>query len=110
MILAGDSPLAFGGMATMRVLIILIAVVVLLAFVGWISFSRGPDRSSINVESQEIKEDTQEMLEAGNRAIDRARESIDGSDVDEDDQAGEEDVDARGSDPPTPVSAPVGRP
>jgi hypothetical protein len=75
----------------MRVLIVLIAVVLLLAFVGRISFSSGPGRSSINFEKEEIREDTQEMLEAGDQVIDRVRGSVGDSDAvdDRDDRIGD---------------------
>jgi ABC-type Na+ efflux pump permease subunit len=85
----------------MRAIILLLAVVVLLAFIGWLTVSTGPDRASINLEKQEIKEDTREMLEAGDKAIDRARESVDQSDVDDDAEAESDDVDVRTSESAT---------
>ena len=68
----------------MRGLILLLAVVLLLALVGWISFSAGPDRASINLEKQEIKQDTREILDAGEQAIDQAREEVNHTEPDAD--------------------------
>ena len=85
----------------MRAIILLLAVVVLLVFIGWLTVSSGPDRASINIEKQEIKEDTREMLEAGDKAIERARQSVDQSDVDDDAEAESSDVDVRTSESAT---------
>jgi hypothetical protein len=63
----------------MRVLIVLVALAILLALIGWITVNNEPNRSSINIEKEEIQEDTREMLEAGNDLIDRARGSVDDS-------------------------------
>jgi hypothetical protein len=61
----------------MRGILILILVVVVLAVVGWISFNRDGDRASINLETQEIREDTQKAIDSGAELLKRAGEKID---------------------------------
>jgi hypothetical protein len=48
-----------------RTLVGFAVVILLLALVGWITFSSGSDRSSINLETEVIKEDTREIIESG---------------------------------------------
>jgi hypothetical protein len=60
----------------MRTLIIVIAVVVVLVLVGWVSFSHGPNRSSINVETNKIEKDAQSMVESGSQMLDNAKQSV----------------------------------
>lgn len=60
----------------MRVLILLAAIVLVLALVGWISFSKGPDRASINIESDRIRQDTKQVLESGGQMLHRAGDKV----------------------------------
>jgi hypothetical protein len=60
----------------MRALLILIIVIALLAFAGWLTFSSGPGRSSVNIETNEIREDMQEMVRSGAKILDRAEDEI----------------------------------
>jgi hypothetical protein len=59
----------------MRALILLAAVLLILALVGWLTFSRDDGRTSINLETQEIRQDTKELLESGSQALQRAGEA-----------------------------------
>jgi hypothetical protein len=59
----------------MRALILLVAIVVVLALLGWVTFNRGDGRASINLETQEIREDTRQVLQSGSEALDRAGET-----------------------------------
>lgn len=61
----------------MRALIFLAVVVVILAFAGWISFSKSAGRSSINIETQQIKQDTDRAVESGSNLLRRAGEAVD---------------------------------
>ena len=61
----------------MRGLIVLALVILLLVFVGWITFDRQPGRSSINLETEEIKEDTQEALDSGARLLENTGDAMD---------------------------------
>jgi hypothetical protein len=59
-----------------RVLLILAAVLLLFAVVGWITFHSEPGRSSINLETDEIREDTGEMMRSGSKLLRNAEEEI----------------------------------
>jgi hypothetical protein len=61
---------------TMRALILLAAIVLILALVGWISFSKGPDRASINIESDRIRQDTKQVLESSAKALHKAGDKV----------------------------------
>ena len=61
----------------MRLLVLLIALVVILAFLGWLTFSPGTERSSINIETQEIREDTRELLDSGAKILGQDEKEID---------------------------------
>jgi hypothetical protein len=60
----------------MRTLIILAAVVILLALVGWLTFNNEPGRASINLETDEIREDTGEVMRSGSELLRDAEEEI----------------------------------
>jgi hypothetical protein len=63
----------------MRALIVLVVVLLLLALAGWITFNSGPDRSSINLETNEIKEDTHDAIQSGADLLDEVGNEIDPS-------------------------------
>jgi len=60
----------------MRALILLVAIVLVLALVGWISFSKGPDRASVNIESERIRQDTKQVMESGAQVLHKAGDKI----------------------------------
>jgi hypothetical protein len=60
----------------MRALLIVLAVVLIFALVGWISFSKGPDRASINVESEKIRQDTKQAMESGAELLHKAGDKV----------------------------------
>ena len=47
-----------------------------LALVGWISFSKGPDRTSINIESDKIRQDTKQVMESGAQMLHKAGDEV----------------------------------
>lgn len=61
----------------MRAIVFLLLVVIVLALVGWISFSRDNGRSSINLETQEISDDTKKALDSGAALLEKAGDKID---------------------------------
>ena len=63
----------------MRALIVLVALLLLLALAGWITFNTGPDRSSINLETNQIKKDTRNAMESGADLLDEAGNELDSS-------------------------------
>jgi hypothetical protein len=64
----------------MRALFFLIIVIALLAFAGWLTFSSGPGRTSVNLETNEIREDTQEIVRSGAKILDKTGDGLQPSD------------------------------
>jgi hypothetical protein len=60
----------------MRALILLVAIVLVLAVAGWISFSKGPDRASINIESDQIRHDTKQVMDSGAKMLHKAGDKV----------------------------------
>jgi hypothetical protein len=62
----------------MRALLIIIAAAILIfALIGWISFSTGPDdRSSVNLETGKIRQDTQHAMKSGAELLHKAGDSV----------------------------------
>jgi hypothetical protein len=60
----------------MRAILFLAFVVLILMLVGWVTFSADDSRSSINLETQEIKEDTQKVLDSGATLLDKAGDEL----------------------------------
>jgi hypothetical protein len=60
----------------MRALILLAAIVLVFALAGWISFSQGPDRASVNIESEEIRQDTKQVMESGAELLHKAGDKV----------------------------------
>jgi hypothetical protein len=61
----------------MRAIIFIVAIVLILALVGWISFSRAPGQSSINLETQKIQQDTDRAVEGGSNLLREASDAVD---------------------------------
>lgn len=61
----------------MKALLIAVVVLVLLFVAGWWSFSMFDGRASINVETDDIRQDTSEMIEGGRQAVERIDEKVD---------------------------------
>jgi len=62
--------------APMRALVFLALVVIVLALVGWISFSKGPDRTSINIEANKIRQDTKQLMGSGGEMLHKAGDKV----------------------------------
>jgi hypothetical protein len=77
----------------MRAIIVLAALVLLLSLAGWVTFSDGPDRSSINIETEKAQEDTRQTLEKTEDAIESGRQKFDDT-FSRDEQVDGEDQDA----------------
>jgi hypothetical protein len=58
----------------MRALLVIVAVVLVLVLIGWISFNNAGDRASVNIETDKIKQDTETVIDAGEDLIDRDRD------------------------------------
>ena len=61
----------------MRAIVFLAFVVLILALVGWVTFSKDSDRTSINLETHEIKDDTKKVMESGSNLIEKAEDRLD---------------------------------
>lgn len=61
----------------MRALLGLIAAVLILALVGWISFGSSSDRSTVNIETEKIKQDTAGIVEATKNVAEDVSNSAD---------------------------------
>lgn len=60
----------------MRGVIVLLVIVVALALVGWITFGSDSGRSSINLETEEIRKDTSELMNKGSELLKDAEEEV----------------------------------
>lgn len=60
----------------MRAIIVVLAIVQVCVLVGWISFSKGPDRSSINLETDEIRQDTKQVMQSGAELLHKAGDKV----------------------------------
>lgn len=60
----------------MRAFIILLALVVVFALIGWITFSNDSGQTSINIETNEIREDTGELMHKGSDLLNQAEEEV----------------------------------
>lgn len=60
----------------MRLLLIIVVVALLLSFAGWLAFDFSGNRASVEVRTDKIEQDTDEILETSKDLIHRAEERI----------------------------------
>ncbi len=60
----------------MRALILLAAVVLVFALLGWISFNNSPGRASVNIESDRIRQDANKAMQTGGEILQKAGEKV----------------------------------
>jgi hypothetical protein len=60
----------------MKALLVIVAIVAVLALIGWITFGTGDDRASLSIETDKIRQDTREAVEEGGEFIEGARQEI----------------------------------
>jgi hypothetical protein len=60
----------------MRFVLLLVALLVLFALAGWITFSGDGERSSINLETNEIREDTGQAMHEGAELLHKAEQEV----------------------------------
>jgi hypothetical protein len=60
----------------MRAILILAVLVVVGILVGWITIGREPGRASINLETQEVREDTKEAMHSGAELLHKAGDDV----------------------------------
>jgi hypothetical protein len=61
----------------MRLIILLVAILLFCSLIGWITFSKGPGHSSVNIETDQIRADTDRALQSGAEVLRSAGEEID---------------------------------
>lgn len=66
----------------MRAIIALVVLVVILSFLGWVTFSNDAGRSSVNVETEKIERDIHGLSESAREAGEEIRQSAVGNDAD----------------------------
>jgi len=60
----------------MRVVLIVIALVIVGFLAGWLSFSKGPDRSSVNIETNWIRADAEKAIQSSADLLHKAGDEI----------------------------------
>lgn len=61
----------------MRAVAILIAVIILLVLIGWVTFRiNGNNQATVTVETGKIKEDTHTILEKGSEAVEETGRTL----------------------------------
>lgn len=60
----------------MKSILTLVAVILILALIGWVTFTVAPDRTSISVETQKIQDDTTKLVESGKELTDNVRSAV----------------------------------
>jgi regulatory protein YycI of two-component signal transduction system YycFG len=60
----------------MRVLIFVVALILLFSLLGWITFSKSSDRSSVNIETDTIRADTNKAIQSGATILKGAGDKI----------------------------------
>jgi hypothetical protein len=61
----------------MRLVILLVLILIVCSLIGWVSFSRGPGHSSINIETDQIQSDADRAVESGAQLLKNAGQEID---------------------------------
>jgi hypothetical protein len=85
----GNPNVSIEEILAMRVLIVFAALVLLFALIGWITFSNDQGQSSINLETNEIREDTSEMMHQGSELLKDAEQEVSPSTANTDNAAAE---------------------
>jgi hypothetical protein len=61
---------------TVRALILFAIIILVMALIGWVSFGTSPGRSSINLETDQIRQDTREALDTGADVLHKAEDAV----------------------------------
>jgi hypothetical protein len=63
-------------MTVMRALILIVAILILFILVGWVTVSNEPGRSSINLETEEMREDAGKAMHEGAELLQEAEDEV----------------------------------
>jgi hypothetical protein len=61
----------------MRTLIVIAVIVVFMVFSGWLTYQWSGSRATINIETEEIRDDTQEFVDETKDALNTAAQEVD---------------------------------
>lgn len=86
----------------MRALLGLIAIALLLAICGWITFSWNGNRASVNVETEKIESDTERIVDEGQEVLDAVSREVSDGDTSPEPEADELDDAPAGTAAPAP--------
>lgn len=62
----------------MRTVIVIVVIVVALAAIGWLSFGTPQGEPTIQIETEEVEQDTEDMARAGSRAVEEVGDRLSG--------------------------------
>ena len=60
----------------MKAILIVLAIVIVLVLIGWVSFGTSDNGASISVDTDRIQQDTGEAIERGGELIENTRDEI----------------------------------
>ena len=60
----------------MKVILIVLAIVIVLVLIGWVSFGTTDSGASVSVDTDQIQQDTGEVIERGGELIEKTRDEI----------------------------------
>ncbi len=61
----------------MRALLFIVALILVFSLLGWITFSKAPDHSSINIQTDTIRADTKKAMQSGASLLRNAGNEVD---------------------------------
>lgn len=61
----------------MRILIVIVALILISSLLGWITFSKTPNRSSVHIETETIRADTKKAMQSGASLLKKAGSEVD---------------------------------
>ncbi len=78
-VFAGEvQTLTITGVIAVRVLFVIVAIVLLLMLFGWLRYGTPDGRPSIQVDTDKVQQDTNEIANQTERVIERATEAVNG--------------------------------
>jgi len=60
----------------MRAVILIVAILLIFSLIGWITYSRGPGHASINIETDQIRADTDRAMQSGAQMLRKTGDEI----------------------------------
>jgi hypothetical protein len=60
----------------MRAVLVLIAIILILSLIGWITFHKSPEGPSVTVETEQIRNDTKDVVQSGANLLHKAGDEV----------------------------------